>query len=85
VWTADVTRAAARVRAPTLVVQGARDSITPPPLGEDLARAIPGAQCTILPAAFHLLNIDAPDAFNQLFREHLMRAQAAKIPLRGTP
>jgi polyhydroxyalkanoate synthase len=41
------------IRAPALVVSGARDSIAPPPLAEPLGRAIPGAR-TLTPQTGHV-------------------------------
>ncbi|WP_437526398.1 3-oxoadipate enol-lactonase [Sorangium sp. So ce726] len=52
------------VRAPTLVIAGARDSATPPSEGRWLAEHIAGARYAELPAA-HLSNIEATPLFNE--------------------
>jgi 3-oxoadipate enol-lactonase len=47
---------------PMLVIVGEADPSTPPPLGEALARSLPGAKLVRLPAA-HLSCVEAKDAF----------------------
>ncbi|MCI2421036.1 alpha/beta fold hydrolase [Saccharopolyspora sp. K220] len=43
------------VTTPTLVIQGPRDPINPPPHGQHLADLIPGARCTSIPGLGHAL------------------------------
>lgn len=52
----------AAVRVPVLVVWGAADRIYPPEQGEAFAKAIPGAQLTVLDKAGHLPQLEAPSA-----------------------
>jgi 3-oxoadipate enol-lactonase len=52
------------IRAPTLVISGARDPATPPADGRFLAEQIPRARYVELDAA-HLSNIEAQDQFNK--------------------
>jgi 3-oxoadipate enol-lactonase len=59
----DAREAVAAIRAPTLVLTGAADPVTPPADGRLLAERIPGARSVELDAA-HLANIEAADAFN---------------------
>ena len=54
----------AAIDAPTLVVVGAEDSLTPPSAAEALAAGIRGARLVVLPKAGHLSNLETPDAFN---------------------
>ncbi|WP_433929936.1 3-oxoadipate enol-lactonase [Sorangium cellulosum] len=61
---ADQRANVAEVRAPTLVITGARDSATPPSEGHWLAARIAGARYVKLPAA-HLSNIEATALFNE--------------------
>ena len=49
----DLRPAAARVAAPTLVLHGADDQVSPPAWGETLAAAIPGARLRVFPGAGH--------------------------------
>jgi len=60
------------LRAPTLVVLGGEDLLTPG--GEAWGGALPGARCHTLAGVGHALGIEAPDAVNSLLREHLARA-----------
>jgi 3-oxoadipate enol-lactonase len=50
------------IRAPTLVVQGEEDIVMPPPNGQLLAQAIPGAELKTWPNAGHLYTTDEPEA-----------------------
>ena len=50
-----------RLDLPTSIMWGADDSLIPVHHGRALAAAIPGAAMDIVPAAGHLLSIDAPD------------------------
>ena len=45
---------------PTLVVVGAEDAITPPPISQAMAAAIPGARLMEIPGAGHLPCIEQP-------------------------
>ncbi|MFO0448584.1 MAG: pimeloyl-ACP methyl ester esterase BioH [Pseudomonadota bacterium] len=61
--TADLRDEAARVRAPTLVIGGLHDRLTPPGAGEALARAIPGARWLAVPRAGHAPFLSHREAF----------------------
>jgi pimeloyl-ACP methyl ester carboxylesterase len=54
------------IGCPTLVSVGTQDLITPPVLAEDLARRVPGAQLTYLPAVGHGAIWETPEAFNRV-------------------
>jgi 3-oxoadipate enol-lactonase len=56
---------------PTLVVVGDADEVIPPAESGHLASAIPGAQLVVIPGAGHLVNIEAPGAFNAALRAFL--------------
>ena len=66
VWLADQHDRATDIRVPTLLLCGADDRITPPPLSLVLTRLIPGARCEVIDRASHLANLDQPDEFNTL-------------------
>lgn len=53
--------AAAKITAPTLLVLGERDLMTPRPAGEALGKAIPGARVVVVPGAGHLLPTERPE------------------------
>lgn len=54
----------AAIRCPTLVLVGAEDQLTPPPLAEEIAQGIPGARLAVIPGAGHLSTLEAPEAVN---------------------
>lgn len=51
------------VAAPTLVVVGEADGLTPPPFSETLAHAIPDAELAVIPGAGHLTALERPEEF----------------------
>jgi len=59
----DGTPLAAKVRAPTLILGGADDLMTPPRLSNELAAAISGARAQILPDTGHMLMLEEPERF----------------------
>jgi pimeloyl-ACP methyl ester carboxylesterase len=52
----------AHVRAPTLVITGGRDMLTPPSIGRAMAAGIPGAEYLELPSATHTGLLDESTA-----------------------
>jgi pimeloyl-ACP methyl ester carboxylesterase len=60
----DSTPLLATVRQPTLIIVGAEDALTPPPLSEEMHRGIAGSELVIVPDAGHLSNLEQPAAFN---------------------
>jgi 3-oxoadipate enol-lactonase len=66
VWLADQRDRAAEIRVPTLVICGAEDRVTPPPLSRTLTQVIPAARYEAIEGAGHLGNIERPDEFNTL-------------------
>ncbi len=63
-WPQDLREVARTVTVPTVVMVGEHDTITPPPLAEELAGLIPGARLVVIPRAGHLTNEENPGAFN---------------------
>jgi pimeloyl-ACP methyl ester carboxylesterase len=72
--THDSTAVLGDVRAPTLCVVGELDQETPVAYAFALADAIPRARLAVVPDAGHLLNVEAPDAINELLAEHIDHA-----------
>lgn len=60
----DRRAALAHLAVPTLLVAGAQDRVTPPPLLRDMAAAIVGSHYLELPGVGHLPHLEAPDAFD---------------------
>jgi len=59
------------IRVPTLCVYGGADRLTPPSIGEEIARRVPDSRLVVLPEIGHLSNIEAPAAFNRVVLEFL--------------
>jgi 3-oxoadipate enol-lactonase len=62
-----------RIAVPTLLVFGSDDTLTPPSIGQSMAAQIKGSELVIIADAGHLPNIEAPDKFNTVVHEFLMR------------
>ena len=63
--------AAARVQAPTVLVSGTNDQMTPLKSARALAAAIHGATLVALPGAGHMLLAERPDELLQALQAHL--------------
>ena len=63
----------AAITAPTLVVVGEQDLLTPPWIAREVAEAIPGARFEIIrgDGSSHLVPIERPDEFNRLVLDFL--------------
>ncbi|HLH45692.1 MAG TPA: 3-oxoadipate enol-lactonase [Acidimicrobiales bacterium] len=59
------------VVAPTLVIAGAQDPVTPPARCLELQAGVPGAALVVLPGAAHLANIEQAAAFDEALVGHL--------------
>ncbi len=67
-----------RITAPTLVLHGAQDALTPPANARQLTRAIPGARLELVPDAGHLYLLERPDLSHRLFADWL--ASVSPVP-----
>ena len=63
----------AAITAPTLVVVGEQDLLTPPWIAREVAEAIPDAQFAVIrgDGSSHLVPIECPDQFNRLVLDFL--------------
>ncbi|MCC6387779.1 MAG: alpha/beta fold hydrolase [Dehalococcoidia bacterium] len=59
------------ISVPTLVITSAGDTLIPPAVTQSTLAGIPGARFEIIPGAGHLSNLEAPEAFNALLRDHI--------------
>lgn len=69
------------VAAPTLVVGGEQDLLTPPWICEEVARRIPGARLEIITGdgSSHVVPIERPAEFNQLVTTFLLASEPASL------
>jgi pimeloyl-ACP methyl ester carboxylesterase len=68
----DSTPDLAGIDVPTLVITSTGDTLIPPEATTPMAEQIPGARLEIIEGAGHLSNLEAPDRFSELLREHLV-------------
>ncbi len=66
------------IDAPTLIVVGEEDVVTPPALHEAMQRAIPGSRLVTIPRAGHLSPLEQPDAFNRAMVHFLQQVDAKR-------
>jgi 3-oxoadipate enol-lactonase len=59
------------IGAPTLVLAGGEDRVTPPEQAEEIVAGIPQAHLVVLPEAAHLANVEQPVGFNGALLEML--------------
>lgn len=88
----DVESTLAEITAPTHVMVGMEDALTPPRHSRELAARIPGATLTEVPAGGHAFSLETPDAFNDAMLGFLGRQArgdqdktAASAGARGLP
>jgi 3-oxoadipate enol-lactonase len=62
-----------KIDVPTLVITSTGDALIPAEATKPMAEQIPGAQLEVIEVAGHLSNLEAPEDFNRLLREHLTR------------
>jgi 3-oxoadipate enol-lactonase len=67
----DHTATLSTLTAPTLVLVGEHDVITPPALSTAMAAAIPGASLVVVGGAGHMTAIEQPDEFADLVLQHI--------------
>jgi pimeloyl-ACP methyl ester carboxylesterase len=72
------------VAAPTLVITGSQDTLTPIGDAEELAELIPGARLVELRGAAHGLMVEAPNAFNAEIRSFIDEVSGAARPAKLT-
>ena len=59
------------IRAPTLVLVGEQDALTPPDKAKEIADAIPGAKLKIVPHCGHLSSLEMPESVNAALADFL--------------
>ena len=61
----------ASIEAPTLVIVGESDAITPPDVAEAMARKIPGARLVTIRGAGHMSPMEQPEQVNRAIRSFM--------------
>lgn len=69
---ADRARLLPTIVQPTLVLCGRQDALTPLPLSQAMARAIPAARLVVVEDSGHLTPLEQPEAVNRALREWLV-------------
>jgi pimeloyl-ACP methyl ester carboxylesterase len=67
----DSTPDLAGIDVPTLVITSTGDALIPPDATTPIAQQVPGARLEVIDGAGHLSNLEAPEAFTALLRNHL--------------
>jgi pimeloyl-ACP methyl ester carboxylesterase len=78
--TFDRQAALAEIRVPTLLVGGEFDRVAAPSVMKQMATAIPRARYTELAGIGHLMNLEAPDAFDALLLAFLHEPTPKPLP-----
>jgi 3-oxoadipate enol-lactonase len=78
----DSTGDLAAIDVPTLVVTSSGDTLIPSEASKPMAAQIAGARLAVIDGAGHLSNLEAPEEFNRLLREHLVRCGVLSSPPR---
>jgi len=68
---ADTRSSLSQIKAPTLVIVGEEDRVTPPPEAEILAKGISNSTLSSIAMAGHFAMIEKPVAFNRILRKFL--------------
>ncbi len=75
---ADLSADLARIEAQAMVMGGALDPVIPPDLAAATMSAIPGATLCVLAGGAHLVNVEQPEAFNDVVLRHLIGSPAQR-------
>jgi pimeloyl-ACP methyl ester carboxylesterase len=67
----DIRERVGEITAPTLVITGSEDRMTPPKFGQWLAERIPGARFVLVEGAGHMMMLEKPDQVASAVREWL--------------
>lgn len=68
---ADLREVLPTIAVPTLLLYGTQDVRSPREVADALHAAIPGSELVLLPGVGHLVNLEAPEAFNTEVRRFL--------------
>lgn len=68
---ADLRAVLPEIDVPTLLIYGDADKRSPVAIGEELHAQIPGSKLVVLPGLGHVVNLEAPERFNEEVRAFL--------------
>lgn len=74
----DARPALASIEAPTLVLVGEQDQVSPPDAAREMEHAIPNSHLQVLASAGHFAHLEAPEAWSQAVREFFASAAASR-------
>ncbi len=69
----DRTEELSKIAVPTQLIFGENDPLTTPEMGQTMADRIPGCEFHVVPVVGHLVNLEAPERFNELLLDFLLR------------
>jgi 3-oxoadipate enol-lactonase len=67
----DTTASLSNIKAPTLLLVGEHDAITPPAVMQSMHQSISGSEIIIVPGAAHMAPVEQPEIVNQAIEEFL--------------
>ncbi|OAI44488.1 hypothetical protein AYO38_02165 [bacterium SCGC AG-212-C10] len=67
------------IDVPVMFVTSELDTLIPPAETWAMAKHLPGERVAVIKGAGHLSNLEQPEQFNQLLREHLVRCRLAEL------
>ena len=67
----DSTDGLTKINAPTLIIVGENDGVTPPEASRKLHEHITGSRLVVIPNVGHVSNIESPDEFNDALADFL--------------
>lgn len=75
----DSTPDLATIDVPVMLITSEHDTLIPAAETWAMAKHLPGERVAVIKDAGHLSNLEQPQAFNQLLREHLVRGRFADV------
>lgn len=77
-FSADIVPALSSITAPTLVLCGAADTVTPPEQNRRVAESVSGARFALVEGAGHAVYVEQPEAFNAVVRAFITEVESAR-------
>jgi 3-oxoadipate enol-lactonase len=68
------------ISVPVQLIYGAEDRLTPPEIGRQMQRQIPGALLEVIEGAGHLVNMERGEVFNEVLLGFLRQHQGLAAP-----